>query len=246
MTFILLVLLAFMSITPPTDFFERQLKFPRVAKAYAQKRVIIESLLSSNNIQKDNFDLFIRAFKHEQKLEAWVKNKNKDTYKLLKTYPFTAVSGLSGPKRRSGDLQIPEGVYSVTTFNPQSNYHLSFKINYPNKSDLFFADPENPGGDIYIHGSNVTVGCIPLGDSNIEELYLIAAKARGAGGVIPVHIFPVQLNDTNFKQLLIEHKDNKALTDFWTNLKPVYEVFDKANSLPEINIDGKGRYQIRK
>jgi murein L,D-transpeptidase YafK len=243
-----LLVLLFMSLVPfvsPPDFFSKQLEYPRVAKAYASKGKVVDNLLHSKNVSTTDYDLFLRAFKKEQKLEVWAKNKTQSIFKRIKTYDFCTFSGILGPKRRTGDLQIPEGVYRVTNFNPESSYHLSFKIDYPNKSDLFFADKKTPGNDIYIHGDCVSIGCIPLGDDNIEELYLIAAKAKNAGGEIRVHIFPSHMNKTAYTELLEGHKDNPEMLSFWANLKPVYEAFQNSKKLPSIKVDSKGRYKLQ-
>ena len=71
-------------------------------------------------------------------------------------------SGTMGPKRLQGDYQVPEGFYYINEFNPNSNYHLHLGLNYPNASDKILSDSLRPGGDIYIHGSCVSIGCIPL------------------------------------------------------------------------------------
>lgn len=239
---LLLIILSMLPFNSEPDFFKKQLEFPRVEKAHASKGKEVNNLLKAKDINTSAYDLFLRALKKEQKLEVWAKNKNQSTYALIKTYKFCTFSGVLGPKRRSGDMQIPEGVYQVTTFNPQSSYHLSFKINYPNKSDLVFADKKNPGNDIYIHGDCVSIGCIPLGDDNIEELYLLAAKAKSAGGNIHVHIFPSHMNTKAYTQLQSEYEDNTELLTFWANLKPVYQAFEKSKKLPAIKIDAKGRY----
>jgi murein L,D-transpeptidase YafK len=96
----------------------------------------------------------------------------------LRSYPVLAASGTAGPKRREGDLQVPEGIYRLTTFNPNSSYHLSVRVDYPNADDRAAARAENRtalGGDIYIHGKAVSIGCLALGDAAIEELYVLLA-----------------------------------------------------------------------
>jgi murein L,D-transpeptidase YafK len=104
--------------------------------------------------------------------------------------------GSLGPKRIQGDYQVPEGFYYVNEFNPNSNYHLALGLNYPNASDKILSDSVQPGGDIYIHGSCVTTGCIPIKDDQIEELYVLTTFARNLGqDFIPVHIFPVRFNN---------------------------------------------------
>ncbi len=234
-----------MSMTPPTNFFEQQLKFPRVLAANKEKSKAINDLLASKSINSANFDLFLRAFKKEQKLEVWAKNKADETFTLVKTYEFCATTGVLGPKRRSGDRQIPEGFYEVDLFNPQSQYYLSFRINYPNKSDLVFADKLNPGDNIFIHGHCVTIGCIPIGDENIKELYLLAAKAKSAGGKINVHIFPTVMNDQNYKVINNEFGTDASLLAFWSWLKPGFDAFESSKKLPEIVVEDSGRYVVK-
>lgn len=227
-----------------SDFFKYQLTFARVADAYVAKGPIIEDLLRFNNINAQNFDLFLRVLKDKQKLEAWVKPKEESNYQLLKTYDFCKSSGTLGPKRKSGDLQIPEGCYIVTNFNPQSAFHLSFKINYPNLSDLLFADKDFPGGDIYVHGGCSSTGCLSIGNSNIEELYLLAAMAK-CTGVIQVHIFPCYLTDKNYQQLIRHYQANKHLLKFWAGLKSIFDTFDSKKQLTEVNITSAGEYLLK-
>lgn len=127
------------------------------------------------------------AFKEERILELW----DDDKKEYVKTYYFTGYSGTPGPKLREGDRQIPEGEYKVVLLNPHSKYHLSFKLNYPNEFDLEKAGKEgrdNPGGEIFIHGGSETVGCIPIGDEMIEELYGLVERV-GINNV-RVLIFP--------------------------------------------------------
>ena len=121
--------------------------------------------------------LTLIGLKHEKLLEVWGEYHGKKIY--ITTYPFTAFSGRLGPKFREGDLQIPEGVYGIGYLNPNSKYHLSMNINYPNDFDKRMAKKEkrtNLGSAIMIHGKNVTVGCIPIGDEPIEELYFLVEK----------------------------------------------------------------------
>lgn len=80
------------------------------------------------------------AMKNEQKMELWAEED--DTWHLIKNYPITKLSGVMGPKKREGDKQIPEGIYQVEFLNPNSQYHLSMKLNYPNDFDLKYAKLE--------------------------------------------------------------------------------------------------------
>ncbi len=158
---------------------------------------------------------------------------------------FVQQRAFYAPKRRSGDRQIPEGFYEVDLFNPQSQYLLSFRINYPNKSDLVFADKLNPGDNIFIHGHCVTIGCIPIGDENIQELYLIAAKAKSAGGKINVHIFPTIMNEQNYKAINNEFGTDASLLAFWSWLKPGFDAFENSKKLPLVSIEESGKYIVK-
>jgi len=116
------------------------------------------------------------ALKQEKKLELWARDSG--AFRFIRDYYIMAASGESGPKLRQGDRQVPEGVYRITSLNPNSNYHLSMKINYPNEFDLFHAEQEgrsNPGGDIFIHGKAASIGCLAMGDAPIEELFVLTA-----------------------------------------------------------------------
>lgn len=227
-----------------TSFFEKQLEFPRVFAAYNEKSGVIHDLLMVNQICKDSFELFLRAFKKEKILEVWAKNQLSDRFTHLKTYEFSATTGILGPKRRSGDLQIPEGFYEIDFFNPHSKYHLSLRINYPNKSDLVFADKSNPGDNIFIHGGKETVGCIPIGDENIKELYLLASKAKSVGCKIQVHIFPVMMNDSNYNSIREEYGTNSEVLLFWSWLKTAYEFFGNYQKLPSIAFENSGNCTV--
>lgn len=122
--------------------------------------------------------IILVAYKEEQILDVYAEGA--DGVKLIKEYPFTAFSGKLGPKLREGDKQIPEGVYEVEYLNPNSSYYLSIKVRYPNefdKSKTKLDHISEMGGDIFIHGKSATIGCIPLGDEAIEEVFLLVQKA---------------------------------------------------------------------
>lgn len=186
--------------------------------------------------------VFLRAFKSEQQLELWIKDST--TFRLFRTYPICRVPGLLGPKRKEGDLQVPEGLYWIEVFNPKSSYHLSMGINYPNESDRILSDPKKPGGEIYIHGNCVSVGCLPITDEKIRELYLLAADARDAGQQqIPVHIFPCRMTPENRKNLLALNRPE--LLPFWDNLGEAYVFFEQRKILPTYIVEpGTGRYRL--
>jgi murein L,D-transpeptidase YafK len=164
---------------------------------------------------------------------------------LLKEYPVCATSGRLGPKRQQGDGQIPEGFYFINGFNPVSNFHLSLRINYPNESDRILGVRGHLGGDIFIHGDCVTIGCVPITDDGIKEVYLIAVEARSAGQTrIPVHIFPARLDDEGLGKLERDCADQPNLPEFWRNLKDGFDSFEKHHKLPRMRVTRDGKYRI--
>ena len=246
----IIAILIFIMISPAfsQDFAQEQQKYPRVRHARTNTEQIRDSLFESVGIEYPPAQIFMRAFKHERVLELWASDSMGAKFQLIKSYPFTAYCGDLGPKRKEGDLQIPEGFYHINLFNPASNYHLSMQINYPNKSDrIRTTDPKHPGGLIFIHGNRVTIGCIPIGDQAIEELYVICVDAKSSGqDKIPVHIFPCRFDaKENITLIAAYTKNNPALESFWSELIPGYEHFQNTNLLPDIKIDEKGRYLLQ-
>ena len=222
------------------DFKSEQLRYPRVRKAYQEKEAALVKLLREKDIEINDFNLFIRCFKQEQLVEVWVKAKDSTDFIHFKNYNFCSSSGDLGPKRKEGDGQIPEGFYTIDRFNPYSNFYLSLGVNYHNKSDRVLGDQQSPGGEIFIHGDCVTIGCIPITDNLIKELYVLAVEAKNGGqSRIPVHIFPFKF--------AASWQDGEHLSQrtFWTNLKQGYDYFDLKKQIPEIQIDNKGKYLFR-
>lgn len=89
-----------------------------------------------------------------------------------------AMSGHAGPKLREGDRQVPEGMYRIESLNPNSLYHLALRLDYPNDDDRERAREDGRtqlGGDIMIHGSTGSVGCLAMGDEGAEDLFVLAA-----------------------------------------------------------------------
>jgi murein L,D-transpeptidase YafK len=117
-------------------------------------------------------------------------------------------------------------------------------INYPNASDRILSDPQKPGGEIYIHGNCVSVGCLPITDEKIRELYLLAADARDAGQQqIPVHIFPCRMTQENRKNLLALNRPE--LLPFWDNLGEAFWFFEEKRMIPTYEVEaGTGKYKF--
>lgn len=225
-----------------TGFRDQQMMYPRVRDAYALKEEQVWSLLHAQGIERGPFHLFLRAFKDEQTLEVWATEKVDSPYALILTLHFCQTSGKLGPKRKEGDLQIPEGVYFIDRFNPKSNFHLALGLNYPNRSDRVLGDPQQPGSDIFIHGDCVTTGCIPLTDDKIRLLYVMAVEARESGQEhIPVHIFPARLAPGVPEKLSMGNL--KRHLAFWKGLQPVYEHFETKRIPPVVLITASGAYE---
>ncbi|MEO5333208.1 MAG: L,D-transpeptidase family protein [Magnetococcus sp. YQC-5] len=152
--------------------------------------------------------LALLAFKKERRLELWG-GTHTGPMKWIKRYPFTAFSGELGPKRMQGDRQIPEGIYRITFLNPNSSYHLSMKLDYPNEFDRAVALMDHRadlGGDIFIHGEEYSIGCIALGNRAIEELFVLTAWAGMEN--VQVIVAPYDLR---------RHKEIKPLDEIpWT------------------------------
>jgi murein L,D-transpeptidase YafK len=118
--------------------------------------------------------LTILAYKSDKVLDVFYDNT------WVMHVPILAASGGIGPKIKEGDRQVPEGIYTIDVLNPNSSYYLSMRISYPNETDRKRSQARgvtNLGGDIYIHGKAVSIGCIAIGDDKIEDLYFLANLA---------------------------------------------------------------------
>lgn len=229
---LIIMALAFTS----TGFKKEQLRYPRVRTAFAEKEEGVKKMLDNKGLQIENLKLAIMAFKEERVVEVW--GSNGSAYQLLTSYKFCSSSGKLGPKRKQGDMQIPEGLYKIDRFNPASNFYLSLGINYPNSSDRKRANG-NPGGDIFIHGDCVTIGCIPITDDKIKELYTLSVLAKDAGNEIDVHFYPFKMTEENMKR-----QTNNKHYSFWKELQPFYLHFKEKKTLADYRIDGNGKYVI--
>lgn len=234
--------LAFM----PDNFKSQQKKFPRVKEAYEEKEILVKALFSSKGIELSSANIFMRLFKKEAALEIWGKLYKDKTFQLIKTYDVCSSSGELGPKRKQGDEQVPEGFYHIDAFNPYSNFHLSLLVSYPNASDKILGEKGNLGGNICIHGNCVTIGCVPLTDDKIKEVYLMAVEAKSAGqSSIPVHIFPCRMDDEGMQYLEKKFKDEIKLLAFWKNIQLGYNYFEEHKSLPSVSVLNNGDYSIK-
>src|SRR5215510_7871052 len=228
------------------SFLDYQRTFPRPSEALQKKEDTLQKQFEAKKLRWPAKYIYIRSFKYDSQMEVWVKNEMKDPFQLFKTYKICALAGTLGPKRMEGDYQVPEGFYYINEFNPRSNYYLSLGLNYPNASDQVLSDSLRPGSEIYIHGSCVTVGCIPITDQQIDELYILAAYAKNMGqDFIPVHIFPVRFDVKRSVEYLNNlDKDDPSLKKFASRMEDAFDYFEKYRQLPVVAINEKGDYII--
>ncbi len=228
------------------SFVDYQKSFAKVADVFRRKEDTLRRQFEAKGLKWPAKYIYIRSFKYDSQLEVWVKNSTREPFKLFKTFKICAMAGSLGPKRMSGDYQVPEGFYYINEFKPNSAYHLSLGLNYPNASDKMLSDSLYPGGDIFIHGSCVTEGCIPITNDQIEDLYVITSYARAMGqDYIPVHIFPIQFNNPRsvsyLERFLKIYRNYKPLAD---NLEAAYTYFEKNKQVPVVMINTKGEYLV--
>lgn len=238
------IILSISSFSPP-PFANDQLQHGRVYNAMQAKDNKLAQLFQQRGMAYPPQQLYMRVFKSEKTMEIWAMGSS-GRYELVKEFSVCAMSGDIGPKQKQGDKQVPEGFYTISQFNPTSQYHLSLKVNYPNNADRKRSKHRNLGGDIFIHGECGSRGCVSITDPLIQEVYWLSAQAKGYGNTpIPVHIFPARMS--NFKYAILKHlyrKDRKNLV-LWRSLKEGYDYFERSRRVPNVGIDGSGVYVVR-
>lgn len=217
----------------------------RVAAARTRVDTEVKRLARAANLPYPIPRLFFRAFKEERTLEIWGSN-GRDPYRRVVAYRVAGQSGVLGPKRKEGDKQVPEGFYTVDRLNPRSRFLLSIGINYPNASDRLRSDRARPGGDIFIHGDDVSIGCLAMTDPVIEVIYVMTHDTWHAGGRrIPVHIFPNRMTDANWARLQRDYRSRPDLIAFWRELRPGFLAFESTRRVPTVSVGRGGAYRVR-
>ena len=154
------------------------------------------------------------GLKEEKILQVYAKSGTNE-FRFIRSYEIQAASGVAGPKLRQGDKQVPEGIYGIDLLNPNSSYHLSMQINYPNAYDRTQAQTEsrtNLGGEIMIHGKALSVGCLAMGDEAAEDFFVLAAETKIEN--ITVILTPVDFREGK------SIPDNAKLTPWTDTLYP--------------------------
>jgi L,D-transpeptidase catalytic domain len=206
--------------------------------ARARRMPAIEQLFADAGVSYPAAQVLFRVFKKENKLEVWANDKKGTALKPIATYGICYASGDVGPKRHEGDLQVPEGFYKLSYIWADTDYHLAMYVSYPNVFDRR-ESPTRPGGDILIHGSCVSIGCISMSDERIEELWTIVQPLYARGDVVELHVFPSR----DMKALMDDPKYAEQVP-FWRLIEPAREKFDTDHLIPKISFDGRGNYTI--
>jgi murein L,D-transpeptidase YafK len=175
----------------------------------------------------------IRAYKKEAELEIW-KMKSNGEYALLKTYPMCRWSGQLGPKKREGDMQVPEGFYAIAPgqMNPTSHYYLSFNVGYPNAYDRAY---DRTGGNVMVHGVCSSAGCFSMTDEQVADIYAIARESFAGGQrEIQLQSYPFHMTAENLAKFRLD--PNIA---FWKELKNGSDHFEVTKAEPPVLVCGK-------
>lgn len=183
--------------------------------------------------------VFIRILKEERKLTLFIRPEGEEVFHVVKSFPVLALSGGLGPKMREGDAQGPEGFYATksTMLNPNSSYHLSFNIGYPNAYDQAL---KRTGTFIMVHGKKVSIGCFAIGDEGIEQVYTFVAAALSAGQrEVPIHIYPFALTDEK-----LEARADSEHIAFWRELKPFWDFTEENKKPPAVGV-ANNRYILK-
>ena len=177
--------------------------------------------------------ILIRLFKQESELEVWKKGPD-GKFALLKTYPICKWSGDLGPKVKEGDRQAPEGFYTITPglMNPNSSYHLSFNMGFPNAYDRSLG---RTGSHLMVHGACSSRGCYAMEDAQIQDIYALGREAfRGGQRSFQVQAFPFKMTPEN----LAKHDGNPNMP-FWLMLKEGYDHFEVTRLEPKVDVCGR-------
>jgi len=159
------------------------------------------------------------VLKQERQLQVYAAATDGNP-RFIRAYPILAASGHAGPKLAEGDGQVPEGIYAVESLNPNSSYHLALHVGYPNAFDRAQAAADGRtqlGGDIMIHGSNVSIGCVAMGDAAAEDLFVLAAKV----GLTRVRLIFSPLDFRVANHLLNYNAQPEWIPELYTQLKLV-------------------------
>ncbi len=220
----------------------------------------LAAALRDNRLPFSGLEIYIQVFKKEAELRVFARPTGRETaFVLLKVFPVTGspfryppegTPRMAGPKTLEGDYKVPEGCYRLTWQNRWSDFYLGYPLSYPNRPDKirrrYWNAGSNSGGDIVLHGRTATIGCIPVGDPAIEEIYLLLdrnwVRNRAFG---QIHIFPCRFDIEENEHILQYYAYARPeLRDFWDGLRPVYRFFEEHRRVPEVGFDPETGYYV--
>jgi murein L,D-transpeptidase YafK len=236
-----LALLALAAVALPAAAAEPQ----RLAAARKRHGAEARRMIEKKGLAYPPGALYLRVFKGEDLIEVWAGPAQGKPLQQVRQYKVCARSGGPGPKRREGDGQVPEGFYRIAALNAQSSFHLSLQVDYPNLADrarAAHAGVKRLGGDIFIHGECVTIGCLPIENGPIEELFVLATDVKAGGAPIDVAIFPARPGTEAYR--LLAEKADAPLQAFWKTLERPFLQFEETHVIPKVHARNDGGYQL--
>lgn len=180
--------------------------------------------------------ILIRIFKSEFELELWMQRDG--VFRRFATYPICRWSGRIGPKNREGDVQAPEGFYTVdaAALNPNSRWYRSFNLGYPNAFDRAHG---RTGSLIMVHGGCASVGCFAMTNAQMQEIWqLVTSSLQGQQKRFQVQVYPFRMTS----ERMVQHSGSPNF-DFWRSLKEGNDLFEASGLPPKVTVC-KGQYQF--
>ncbi len=241
--FAMLLILPLWASSQNLQFKLDQLKNENVKTAYVDKENDLKKLVIKKGFRSFSNHVALRYYKHEQVLEVWIKPPSSVSYTLFKRYKTCGDAGDSGPKKLLGDYTIPEGIYSLDMFVPDSPNFLALSINYPNTADI---NRKSQKDVVSITGGCDSKGNINLEEESMKEIYVMTVEAKASGQEeIPVHIFPAVLLDDNLAKLQSLYPEDEYNHDLWASLKVAFNYFNKTKRIPIVQATDNGLYVVQ-
>ncbi|MFT3732512.1 MAG: murein L,D-transpeptidase family protein [Hyphomicrobium sp.] len=185
---------------------------------------------------KEGSPILVRIFKSEFELELWMQRDG--VFHRFATYPICRWSGRIGPKFREGDVQAPEGFYTVNSsaLNPNSRWYRSFNLGYPNAFDRAHG---RTGSLIMVHGGCASIGCFAMTNAQMQEIWqLVTAALQGGQKRFQVQVYPFRMSSDRMARYA-----SSPNAGFWNNLKAGNDLFEASGLAPKVSVCG-GEYRF--
>ncbi len=199
----------------------------RSRAAVAAVKATLEADLEARSL-KLGAPVYLVITKVPAELTAYVEGED-GRFVAYRTWPVCSASGTLGPKKKEGDAQAPEGFYRVTpgAMNPNSSYHLSFNLGYPNARDRALG---YTGSALMVHGNCVSIGCYAMTDPVIEQIWTLMQSAFENGqSAVDVHIYPFEMTAAN-----LQAQAGNPNGAFWRSLAPAWAHFEATETVPRV------------